>query len=33
MTSTSAMFDFSNEGDNILANDDLKPKDEAELSC
>ena len=33
MTSTSAMFDFSNEGDSILANDDLKPKDEVELSC
>ena len=29
MSSTSAMFDFSNEGDCILANDSLKPRNDA----
>ena len=32
MSSTSAMFDFSNEGDNIIANENLKPKDN-DVSC
>ena len=32
MNSTSAMFDFSNEGDNIIANENLKPKDN-DVSC
>ena len=32
MNSTSAMFDFSNEGDCVLANENLKPKDN-DVSC
>lgn len=32
MSDTKEMFDFSNEGDNILANDSLKPKEKSDLS-